>query len=703
MRSWGLKAKLLGVIISVSFLAFALAVGILTYRAGEMALESAYRIGEETSIRYGTQVSEYLGRALTHGRDLSVNMATLVSQGMADRELGISLLRATVESNPQLLGAWAVFEPGAFDGKDDQYVGKPGHDHTGRFIPYLVRSEGSIILDPSVEYETSDYYLVPIKTGKPLIFDPAEWEVGGKMVMMTSLCVPVLLDGKPIGVVGVDIAMETFQALFASIKPFGTGYAGLLSDLGTYVAYPDRSLVGTTLSDSEAMAAVTGGKLFSRTVVSAVTGDKVYETFQPVAVDRYGSPWSVEIALPYDMIYRDARSILFQGILVGCVALLLLSGVILVFVGKVVRPVKVASALAERAKDGDLSISRDDFQTRSSDEVGLLADSLSSMIQGLRNMVVEITKEAQTVSDRSSSLAAFSQQSNASMEEIWASVEKVTAMADKNSAALSEGEASVQEVAESAQMTARSATEGAEASQKSSDENQKAVEKVVEAIGRMEEARSVSEDSIVRIKSLGESVDSIGGFVGDITRIADQTNLLALNAAIEAARAGEAGRGFAVVADEVRKLAEESARSAENVGKIISLLQSSSQQSIEATERTGSILEGAMNTARSAQEQLGRAAEIAHVVNESIQSIAAVAEEQAASSEEMASSMDQIGRGNLETVRMIESIREASEETARASESVSQEAQDVAKSAGAMMDLVRRFKLSEENRSVQVR
>ncbi len=253
-----------------------------------------------------------------------MNMATLISQGRADRELGISILRATVESNPQLLGAWAVFEPGAFDGKDDQYVGKPGHDQTGRFIPYLVRSEGAIILDPSVEYETSDYYLVPMRTGKPLIFDPAEWEVGGKMVMMTSLCVPVLLGGKTIGVVGVDIAMETFQALFASIKPFGTGYAGLLSDLGTYVAHPDRSLIGTTLSDSEAMAAVTGGKVFSRTVTSTITGGKVYETFQPVMVDRYGASWSVEIALPYDMIYRDARSILFQGIMVGCGALLLL-------------------------------------------------------------------------------------------------------------------------------------------------------------------------------------------------------------------------------------------------------------------------------------------------------------------------------------------------------------------------------------------
>ncbi|MDD4837203.1 MAG: methyl-accepting chemotaxis protein, partial [Dethiosulfovibrio sp.] len=538
MRSWGLKAKLLAVILSVTFVTFAAAVGILTYRAGEMALGNAYRIGEEMSVRYGTQVSEYLGRALTHGRDLSVNLAAMVSQGKADRDLGIALLRATVESNPQLLGAWAVFEPGAFDGKDDQYVGKPGHDHTGRFVPYTVRSKGDIILDPCVEYETSDYYLVPMKTGKPLIFDPAEWEVGGEMVMMTSLCLPIFSGGKTIGVVGVDIAMDTYQKVFSEIKPFGTGYAGLLSDLGTYVAYPDRSLIGTKLSDPEAMKALSSGKAFSRTATSDIVGGKVYEIFQPVVVDRYDAPWSVQIAIPYDMIYSEARSILFQGVIVGFCALVALSIVVLLFVGRVVRPVKTASLLASRAKDGDLSITRDDFMIRSSDEVGQLADSMSDMISGLRNIVGEITKEAQNVAERSTSLAAFSQESNASMEEIWVSVEKVNSMSEKNSSALSEGEASVQEVAESAQSTAISATEGAQAAQASSDESTKATEKVIEAISRMEKARSISKESIDRIRSLGESVDSISGFVGDITRIADQTNLLALNAAIEAARAG---------------------------------------------------------------------------------------------------------------------------------------------------------------------
>lgn len=703
MKSLGLKGKLLAVILSVTFVTFAAAVGMLTYRSGEMALDSAYRMGQEMSVRYGTQVSEYLGRALTHGRDLSVSLGSMVSRGKADRELGISLLRATVESNPYLLGAWAVFEPGAFDGKDDQFVGKPGHDNTGRFVPYMARFRGDIILDPCLEYEISDYYQIPMKTGKPLISDPAEFKVGGEMVMMTSLCVPVLSGGKTVGVVGVDIAMGTYQKVFSEIKPFGTGYAGLLSDLGTYVAYPDRAMVGTKLSDPEAMKALSEGKVFSRTTTSDIVGGKVYEIFQPVVVDRYNAPWSVQIAVPYEVIYSDARSILVQGIIVGFCALVVLSVVVLLFVGRVVRPVKIASLLATRAKDGDLSITRDEFMTRSSDEVGQLADSMSGMISGLRKIVVDITEEAQSVAERSTSLAAFSQESNASMEEIWVSVEKVNSMADKNSSALSEGEASVQEVAESAQSTAISATEGAGAAQVSSDESVRATEKVIEAISRMEEARSISKESIGMIKSLGESVESISGFVGDITRIADQTNLLALNAAIEAARAGDAGRGFAVVADEVRKLAEESAHSADKVSKIILLLQESSDQSIKSTERTGSILDQAVSTARSAEEELGKATDMTKKVSEAIQNIAAVAQEQAASAEEMAASMDQVGKGNAETVRMIESIRQASEEAARASESVSQEAQKVAESSEVMMSLVKRFRLSSESRSLSVK
>ncbi|MCF4114854.1 MULTISPECIES: methyl-accepting chemotaxis protein [Dethiosulfovibrio] len=700
MRRWGLKTKLLVVILSVSFVAFTTAVGVLTYRARTMALGNAYSLGEETAQRYGVQVSEYLGRALTHARDLSVQFSMMVDRERSDRDAGVDLLRTTLESNPQLFGAWAVFEPNVFDGRDSEFVGSEGHDDTGRYIPYLVRSGGDILHDPCVGYETAEYYQLPLTSGKVVIADPAEWEVGGKMVMMTSLCVPVKLGGKVIGVVGVDISMDTFQKVFSEIKPFVTGYAGLLSDKGTYVAYPKKDLVGTTVSDGEALSAIRDGKNFNRSVVSDVSGVDIYETFQPVDVDRYGSPWSVQIALPYDMIYQEADSIMTMGIMVGVAALAVLAGVVLFFVSRMVRPIKAASLLASRAKDGDLTITRDEFQTSSGDEVGRMADSLSEMVEGLRDIVGSVVEEAQSVSDRSTSLAALSEEANASMEEIRSSVEKVASLAESNSAALQESGASVQEVADSAQMSASSATEGAEASQRSAEETQKAVGKVEETIHKMEEAGEVSRESIGRIRDLAGSVDSISGFVGDITRIADQTNLLALNAAIEAARAGEAGRGFAVVAEEVRKLAEESALSADKVAKIIVELEEHSGESIDATERTGSILSEAVESAKGAQEELNRSLEMTREVNEAIQNIAAVAQEQAASSEEMTSSIDQVTNANFDTVRMMEAIRGASEETAKASEGVSLEAQAMAEGASSMMSLVKRFKLKKEGRGL---
>ena len=195
--------------------------------------------------------------------------------------------------------------------------------------------------------------------------------------------------------------------------------------------------------------------------------------------------------------------------------------------------------------------------------------------------------------------------------------------------------ASIDEIAKSAQASAESASDGAEQTHAMSDGAGRAVSKVDGVVGNIKNAADVSTRTLEQIHNLAGSVDTISGFVSTITNIADQTNLLALNAAIEAARAGDAGRGFAVVAEEVRKLAEESGRAAAEISALIGSLKERSEESVRSTEHTGTLLNAIVDDAAAAQVELADVLNAICRLNDAIQSLAAVAEEQAAASEEM--------------------------------------------------------------------
>ena len=185
----------------------------------------------------------------------------------------------------------------------------------------------------------------------------------------------------------------------------------------------------------------------------------------------------------------------------------------------------------------------------------------------------------------------------------------------------------------------------------------KAVDTVQGTITDMGELQRKTEESGRKLQNLVDSVDKISEFVGVITSIADQTNLLALNAAIEAARAGEAGRGFAVVAEEVRKLAEDSNRAAGNVRTLIETLQGGARDTKTASDETAVLLTQTMEKGTSAKESLSEAMDQIDKANDRIQNIAAVAEEQAASSREIAAGIDNVTKSSTEILEYLRASR----------------------------------------------
>ena len=320
--------------------------------------------------------------------------------------------------------------------------------------------------------------------------------------------------------------------------------------------------------------------------------------------------------------------------------------------------------LCGNASNGDMSITRGDFHYEGKDELGHLGDALTEMFASLSTAIGDIRGIAITSHETSARMKEDATKNTEYANNVRSNVANVVKLMEGSAASLQESNAGTEEMSAASMTSAQAATDCAEFISNMTTTTNKAVETVKEAIANIVILQKKTQESGEKLQELVESVNKISEFVGDITSIADQTNLLALNAAIEAARAGEAGRGFAVVAESVRKLAEESSRAAENVRTLIETLQTSAKETKTSSDETAVLLDETTGKANNAQDSLAEAISQIDKANDRIQNIAAVAQEQAASSREIAAGIDNVTKSTTEILENLESIKNDMDETA---------------------------------------
>ncbi|RNC70675.1 MAG: methyl-accepting chemotaxis protein [Desulfuromonadales bacterium] len=293
--------------------------------------------------------------------------------------------------------------------------------------------------------------------------------------------------------------------------------------------------------------------------------------------------------------------------------------------GLISKPIRELASQAERIADGDLTTS---IIHESRDEVGQLADAFARMTANLKETIAKLVES-------SSTLATASSQLTANTDSLVTGAEEVATQANTVATASEEMSSTSTDIARNC----TSAAEGAQHAQELAEAGAGVVQETISLMNRIAERVHTTATTV---EMLGNRSDQIGEIIGTIEDIADQTNLLALNAAIEAARAGEQGRGFAVVADEVRALAERTTKATKEIAQMIRAIQNETREAVAAMEQgVGDVEKGKQGASRSGESLHGIVDQI-NSVSMQVSQIATAAEEQTATTSEITSNIHQI-------------------------------------------------------------
>jgi len=569
----------------------------------------------------------------------SVSYRKLHANDIDSREGVITLLQDQLRMHDELIGTYAAYEKNAFDGKDEGFVESlvTASDKAGRFVPYVYRANGQLAQEALIGFEdqtvdengvrAGEYYLCPKETKDSCLTDPYLYPVGGEQVLLSSFVSPILNNGQFLGIAGVDMGLKFIQQLVDGNNNNvygGIGKMAIVSQRGIVAGYSNNAkMLGKKLDGA------TDGywhQLLNEKSTQAkieVVNGQLHAIIPVIAAGRT-TGWTVLISLPESvvvdavaelshLIEQNGEELAFSSIVSGILCTGIAIFIMLWLMNQVLKPllatVLVLKDLAQG--EGDLTTRLDES---SKDELGQIAASLNQFLQRLHGLIKDIRENSSSIAENAEKSAHSAEQSTIGMVS---QQEQLSLVAT----AVNEMSASALEVSSNAMQTA----EATEAARNGVDVGQRTVSETGDAIYKL--TAGVEEASAV-IQGLEEDSQNIGQILTTIQGIAEQTNLLALNAAIEAARAGEQGRGFAVVADEVRMLAQRTQQSTGEIQSMIEKLQQGTAKVVTVMATGQEQAKHSVDKVNEANEALSTIIQQVDVINQMSQQIATAAEEQ---------------------------------------------------------------------------
>lgn len=651
--------KLTLTVIIYFLILFTIFTGYTAYQSWKTSSAAMEENMQKTTQYTAAQIEKTFQQAFDMLETEAAALATHYKNGTLTDEYIINLKRELLNEYDNYLGNSSIFEPGIVSVTTPEL--EKLVDETNRFIPYVVREENGNITEVAIEgYIDQSWYVEPVVNGKSVITEPYDYEVNGQTLSMVTLSKPVLVDGKPIGYVSTDFTLEFLTKLVNESAP-DKGVLRVITSNNTITA---DSLSGETIGKAidTVISGLSNSNKQNDSVQSSYVTDKglseeVLQISAPISFPKIESKWFITSAVPTSVLNAPIKDSIIEIIIGAIIIAVILASLIWYSVKRNLKPLQPLQAALEQAATGDLTASIDSSKLKN-DEIGLVGKAYNFMIEQIRLAVDGVVKSSNDIQIQTTNVSQSLDTMHRGLEDSNVALEEV--------AIGSQHQADEMENAVNATAALATNIDGIHSTSISmKNQVQETLLEASSSIDQVNELKQQQLETNVVNDKLSVEMDQLLLYVNNITQVMDtirgiseQTNLLALNASIEAARAGEHGQGFAVVAQEVRKLAEQSHTETISIQTTIDDIRNASSRTAQFIKESSQLLEQQSaiigQTENAFTKQVSRSEQLADSIAslaeklqqmiaqkdsmlENMHTIAAISEENAASTEELSS------------------------------------------------------------------
>jgi methyl-accepting chemotaxis protein len=597
------------------------------------------------------------------------------------------ILRATLADNENFVRIFSVWKPNALDGMDALFIGRTGSTATGQYAMTWGRDTGKITATPNLVVNEITAFLSSPDARKDRVESLTSFNVQGKDTFIFRMGVPITnpltreVVGTIVCLIDIDQMQHILEKKLASLAEI---YAiSIYANDGAIMAsfIPER--VGKKLMDADlqygpykeqANRAVLEGEEFQCKSWAPLLKETLHMVMIPFAIGNSDMTWTIMMGSADRFILKDVRAMTTFTIILAALAIAATAFIIYFVLSRTTRPITVVADILKNVAQGDLTRS---INVHTKDEIGDLARDFNLTLEKIKNMIGGIKKEAAILQGIGDVLASNMDETAAAVNEITANIQSIKGRVINQSASVTETNASMEQVISNInKLNSHVANQSGNISKASS-----AIEQMVANIHSvtvsliknngnvktLQEASEVGRSGLLEvaadIQQIARESEGLLQINSVMKNIASQTNLLSMNAAIEAAHAGDAGKGFAVVADEIRKLAEDSGEQSKTIGRVLKKIKDSIDKIMEATENVLKKFEAIDSSVRTVADQEG--------------SVRSAMEEQGSGSRQILEGIGNVNEITSQVKRGSEEMLDGSKEVIRESQNLEKATQEI--------------------------